>query len=247
MSESESVLSAFAPNGAMRVAINVGNPILAARNDGHAIPAKGVSVDLATALAAQLGVAAQFLVFDTAAQCVEALGSGGVDIGFFAIDPVRGAGVNFSAPYVLIEGAYAVRTDSTIIENSQVDAAGNSVVVGAGSAYDLFLTRSLKNATIVRAANSPAVVPTFLSQNLDVAAGVKQQLETDAARVGGIRLLPGRFMVIEQAMGISKSRGELAHRYLSDFVESKKASGWVLDALRRHGIQGASVAPKTVV
>ena len=116
-------------------------------------------------------------------------------------------------------------------------------MVGQGSAYDLFLSRELKHATIERAASSPAVVPTFVEKNADVAAGVKQQLQADAARIGGLRLLPGRFMVIQQAMGLPAGRGEAAQVALAAFVEDMKASGFVADALQRHGIQGAAVAP----
>jgi polar amino acid transport system substrate-binding protein len=116
-------------------------------------------------------------------------------------------------------------------------------MVGQSSVYDLYLTRELKAAQILRAPSSPTVVDTFLMQNADVAAGVKQQLEADAARLGGLRLLPGRFMVIEQAMGLPADRGEAAAKLLRDFVASAKASGFVASALRRHGIRGAEVAP----
>jgi polar amino acid transport system substrate-binding protein len=116
------------------------------------------------------------------------------------------------------------------------------VAVGRGSAYDLFLTRELKTATLVRVPTSPEVVDAFLAQNLEVAAGVKQQLESDASRVGGLRLLPGRFMVIEQAMGVPKGR-TAAQAWLSAYLEEMKVSGFVATALRRHGIEGAAVAP----
>ena len=122
-----------------------------------------------------------------------------------------------------------------------MDRAGLRVAVGKGSAYDLYLTRELKAAEIVRAPTSPAVVDTFLEQKLDVAAGVRQQLEADAARHAGLRLLPGRFMVIRQAMGCPKGYPAEAQRHLADFVERMKAGGFVADALARHGIQGASV------
>ena len=156
---------------------------------------------------------------------------------------MRGAGIAFTAPYVLIEGAYLVREDSPITDNAEVDRAGNRVVVGKGSAYDLHLSRELKHAQIVRAPSSPAVVETFVAQALDVAAGVKQQLEADARQRPGHRLLPGRFMVIQQAMGLPKGRGEPARLALASFVEEMKASGFVAAALARHRIEGASVAP----
>ena len=114
--------------------------------------------------------------------------------------------------------------------------------MGRGSAYDLFLTRQIKSAELVRAPTSPAVTDLFLAQGLEVAAGVKQQLQADAARVGGVRLLPGRFMVIQQAMGVPKGR-TAAQAWLSSFIAQMKASGFVADALQRHGIQGAAVAP----
>jgi polar amino acid transport system substrate-binding protein len=144
---------------------------------------------------------------------------------------------------VLIEGSYLVRQDSPLTDNAQVDQAGHTVVVGKGSAYDLYLSRELKHAQIERAVSSPAVVQTFVESTADVAAGVKQQLEADAARLPGLRLLPGRFMVIQQAMGLPKGRGDEALRVLAAFVEEAKASGFVAEALRRHGIQGAAVAP----
>ena len=124
-----------------------------------------------------------------------------------------------------------------------MDHADVVVTVGKGSAYDLYLTRELKAARIVRAPTSPAVVDTFLAQGHDVAAGVRQQLESDAARLGGLRLLPGKFMVIQQAMGLPKGRDERAANALRTFVEQMKQQGFVADALVRHRIEGASVAP----
>jgi polar amino acid transport system substrate-binding protein len=231
----------FTPTGKLRAAINLGNPILA-----HAVGAGGaggVSVDLAREFARRLGVDLELVVVDTAGKSVDAVASERADIGFFAIDPARGADIAFTGPYVLIEGSYLVKADSPIRANEDIDRAAHRVVVGKGSAYDLFLTRNLQQAQIVRAPSSPAVVPTFLEQGADVAAGVRQQLEADARDRPGLRLLDGRFMVIRQAMGVPKSRGEQAAACLTQFVEEMKASGFVADALKRHGIEGASVAP----
>jgi polar amino acid transport system substrate-binding protein len=232
----------FAPTGRLRASINLGNPILAGRDTATGQP-KGVSIDLATEFAKRLGVPLELVVFDTAAKSVDAVSNEQADIGFFAVDPKRGEHIVFTAPYVLIEGAYLVRASSPLQANEEVDRNGTRVVVGQGSAYDLYLTRELKNATILRAPSSPAVVPHFLDQGSEVAAGVKQQLEEDAKRIGGLRLLPGRFMVIQQAMGCPRSRGPEAAQVLAAFVEDMKASGFVQQALARHGIQGASVAP----
>lgn len=234
------LVARFTPTGRLRASINVGNPILAAR-DGNA--ARGVSVDLAHALAQRLGVELELLVFDTASQSVQAVSDEQADIGFFAIDPLRGQHIAFSAAYVLIEGCYLVRESSPMRAHDEVDRPGRSVVVGKGSAYDLFLTRELKHASIVRAPSSQAVVDTFIELGADVAAGVKQQLQADARRIGGLRLLEGRFMVIQQAMGMPKSRGATAAAQLAAFVEEMKASGFVAAALEKYRIEGASVAP----
>jgi polar amino acid transport system substrate-binding protein len=231
----------FAPTGTLRAAINVGNPILAGTDPATGNP-RGVSVDLARAFADRLGVELQLVVFDAAGKSVEAVTAERADIGFFAVDPVRGAGIAFTAPYVLIEGCYLVRTESAIHKNDDVDQAHNRVAVGLGSAYDLYLSRELRNAQIVRAPTSPTVVDTFIREHLEVAAGVKQQLEADATRFPGHRLLEGHFMVIQQAMGVPKSRGEDVIRHLAAFVEDMKSSGFVGTALGRHGIQGAAVA-----
>ena len=115
--------------------------------------------------------------------------------------------------------------------------------VSKGSAYDLYLSREIRHATLLRAPTSPAVVDFFLKEKADVAANVKQQLEIDAKRLGGLRLLPGRFMVIQQAMGCQRSRGPDAAAELARFVEDVKASGFVAQALARHRIEGAAVAP----
>jgi len=241
MSISAELIHTFAPTGKLRASINVGNPILAKLDpQGHPY---GVSIDLAQGLGQLLGVEVELVVFDAAGKSVEAVTAEQADVGFFAVDPVRGAGIAFTAPYVLIEGAYLVRADSAIVDHQQVDQAGQRVVVGKGSAYDLYLTRALQHAEIVRSPTSPTVVDTFLAQGAEVAAGVKQQLEMDAQRLPGLRLLPGRFMVIEQAMGLPKGRSEAAAQLLRQYVEDMKARGVVANALARHGIEGACVAP----
>ena len=242
MTSTLDIAATLAPTGPLRASINLGNPILAG-TDAATGAAKGVSVDLAREAARHLGRDLELLVVDTAAKSVQLVKDEAADIGFFAVDPLRSDGINFTAPYVLIEGAYLVRDGSPLLDNAEVDQAGRSVVVGKGSAYDLFLSRELRQATIVRAPSSPTVVDYFVEHQADVAAGVKQQLQADAQRIGGLRLLPGRFMVIQQAMGLPSSRGLAAAAWLAGFVEQMKATGFVADALARHGIQGASVAP----
>lgn len=237
-----SLLKTIAPAGVLRASINLGNPLLA-KHDAQSGQPVGISVDLAAAFAAHLKLDVELLVFEKAAESVQAVESERADIGFFALDPLRAKDIGFSPAYVLIEGCYMVRADSPLTDNSEVDRPGRRVTVGAGSAYDLFLTRHLAHAQIERAANSQAVLQTFLDQGHDVAAGVKQQLLADALHHEGLRLLPGRFMVIEQAVGLPKSRGSAAIAHLSQFVQDMKSSGFIAEALRRHRVEGAAVAP----
>lgn len=242
MNVTKQIIQTFTPTKKLRASINLGNPILANKDPQSGLPF-GVSIDLANNFAKILGVEIELMVFDSAGKSVEAVTAEKADIGFFAVDPLRGEGIGFTAPYVLIEGAYLVKNNSPIKANDEVDDSKNKVVVGKGSAYDLFLTRELKNAEIVRAPTSPTVVDVFVSGGYEVAAGVRQQLESDMQRFAGLRLLPGRFMVIQQAMGLPKSYGSEAAEFLRSYVEEMKSSGFVAQSLARHGIQGASVAP----
>jgi polar amino acid transport system substrate-binding protein len=231
----------LAPTGKLRAAINFGNPVLAGKDPATG-EARGVSIDLSRELAARLGVPLEIVPYTAAGQVVQAAKSGVWDVAFVAIDPLRGADMAQSPPYVVIEGAYLVRNDSPLRDKAEVDREGTRVAVGKGSAYDLFLSRELKRATLVRAPTSPEVVDFMLKEKLEVGAGVKQQLEADAKRVGGVRLLPGRFMVINQAMASQKGR-DAGAKYVRDFIEEMKSSGFVAKALARHRIEGAAVAP----
>ncbi|MGR4868160.1 transporter substrate-binding domain-containing protein [Variovorax sp. LARHSF232] len=237
------LVAVFAPTGVLRASINLGNPILAGRDASTGEPA-GVSVDLARAFAGRLGVGVELKVFEKAAASVEAVRKEEADIGFFAIDPARSEGLSFTAPYVLIEGSYLVPAGSALKRNEEVDREGLRVAVGSGSAYDLFLTRELKKAQIERVAGAKGVMEALRAGHVEVAAGIRQVLQAEAqADAIGLRLLPGRFMVIQQAMGLPASRGAEAAAALGAFVEEMKASGYVADALARHKVQGASVAP----
>jgi polar amino acid transport system substrate-binding protein len=238
------VAADLAPSGTLRAAINFGNPILAVKDPATGEP-RGVSVDLARELGRRVNVPVTLVLYESAGNVVAGQKSGAWDIAFLAVDPARAAELYFTAPYVVIEGAYLVPERSTIRANAEVDRAGIRVVVGAGSAYDLFRSRELQQATLVRAPTSPAVTDMLVAQNLDVAAGVKQQLEADAKRVPGVRLLPGRFMVINQAVAAPRGRAAAAG-YLDAFVEDMKATGFVERSLARHGISGATIAPAAV-
>ena len=244
MNATPELVTAFAPTGTLRIVINLGNPVLA--NLGADGLPFGVSVDLGRALAERLGVACELVVVDNAGKSVDIVSDESADIGFFAIDPVRGAKIHFTAPYVLIEGTYLVREADPIRDVAEVDRAGKRVIVGRGSAYDLFLTRDIEDAEIVRVPGAKAVLDTFLQDPTAVAAGVRQVLEADARNTPGLRVLDGRFMTIRQAVGLPKSRGAEAAAWLARFVEEKKAEGFVAASLARHRVEGASVAPAGV-
>ena len=232
----------LAPGGRLRASINLGNPILAAIDPATG-RARGVSVDLAGELARRLGVPLETIAFPAATKSVDAVTGGLADVGFFAIDPLRGAEIAFTDAYILIEGAYLVRADSPCRANEDVDRAGASVVVGKGSAYDLFLSRELKHASFVRVPGAAEVVQTLRDGGADVAGGIRQVLVEVASRDAALRVLPGRFMVSRQAMGLARTRGPAAEAALRAFVEDMKASGFVAEAMRRHAVAGASVAP----
>jgi polar amino acid transport system substrate-binding protein len=242
MKDTTEIRKVLAPIGKLRASINIGNPVLARRHASTGDP-DGVSIDITLVLAECLGVDVEFIVVDSARQSVDAVANGTADIGFFAIDPKRGESIAFTDAYLHIEGWYAVKQDSPVHTVEEVDRPGTRVAVGRGSAYDLFLSRELKHAEIVRAPNPKAVMPLFVEQHLDIVAGVKQQLEMDMQRYPGVRLLPERFMVIRQAMGLARYRGDEAHAYLSAFIKEIKANGLIEQALIRHEIQGVTVAP----
>jgi polar amino acid transport system substrate-binding protein len=237
---SPEAVAQLAPTGKLRAAINFGNPVLASKDPASGEP-RGVSVDLSRELARRLGVPLEIVAYAAAGRVVDAAKSGAWDIAYVAIDPLRAVDMIQSPAYVVIEGSYLVPAESPIRSNAEVDRDGIRIAVGKGSAYDLFLTREIKRAMLVRAPTSPEVVSTMIRENLEVAAGVRQQLEADAKRVAGVRLLPGRFMVINQAMAVPKGR-DAGARYVRDFIEEMKATGFVAQALARHKVEGAAVA-----
>jgi polar amino acid transport system substrate-binding protein len=233
----------LAPTGKLRAAINYGNPVLAQR-DAASGDLRGVSVDLARELAGRLRVEVALVPFDAAGKVFEAATAGAWDIAFLAVDPVRAADIAFTAPYVLIEGTYMVPQDSRPRAVEDVDREGVRVAVGKGSAYDLYLTRALKKAELVRTATSAAAMELFVRERLEAAAGVKQPLVEFAKTNPNVRVLEGRFMAIEQAMGTPRGR-DAGLAYLNAFIEEMKAGGFVAEALTRHKQPDAVLAPPT--
>jgi polar amino acid transport system substrate-binding protein len=235
------IVKDLAPTGKLRAAINLGNSVLAQKEGGEI---KGVTADLARELARRAGVPLELVPFEAAGKVFEALKAGAWDIAFLAIEPVRAAEIDFTPPYVLIEGTYMVLKDSPLKEIADVDKPGIRIAVGPGSAYDLYLTRNLKHATLVRAhtGGGRAMIDLFLKDKLEVAAGVKQPLVDYAKTDPNVRVMDGRFMEIRQAMGTPKGR-TFAAGYLPGFIEEMKASGFVADALKRSNQLDATVAP----
>jgi len=230
------VVTDLTPAGTLRTALNLGNPVLV---QGTAAAPAGVTVDIANEIAVRLGVKAEFRCFGAARESFEATVAGQADICFLAIEPARAAEITFTAPYVLIEGVYAVANESPLTTVAAVDSPGVRIGVKHGSAYDLFLTRTLRHAAVVRGAEGTEA---FVTGNLEAAAGVREPITEFVAAHPGYRLIDGRFMEIPQAVGTTKAKRPETARFLHELVEELKASGFVADALRRSG-QTAPVAP----
>lgn len=227
----------LAPTGTLRASINLGNPILA---QGTPAAPTGVTVDIARELGSRLGVPVELVGFGAARQSFEAMSAGQADICFLAIEPVREAEVAFTAPYVLIEGVFVVASDSPIATTADVDRDGVRIGVQKGSAYDLFLSRTLQHASVVRGDEAVGV---FRDHGLEVVAGIRQPMTEFVKSHPELRLVDGRFMEIRQALGTTRTRSPRTVEFLRAFVEELKASGFIADALQRANQHGAAVAP----
>ena len=230
------IVSDLAPTGVLRASINLGNPVLA---QGTPSAPSGITPDIAGEVAGRLGVPVEYACFDAARKSLAALLSGEADIGFLGIEPARAAEIAFTAPYVVIEGVYAVPADSALWSVADVDAPGVRVGVKQGSAYDLYLSRTLRHATVVRGAEGTSA---FLSGGLEAAAGIREPVTSFVAADPGLRLIDAAFMQIQQAVAVRRDKAPETVRFLAGVVEELKASGFIADALRRSG-QTAAVAP----
>ncbi len=230
------VVKDLTPAGPLRAALNLNNPVLV---QGTPAAPRGVTVDLANEVAARLGVEVEFRCFDGARESFEATAAGQADICFLAIEPARAAEITFTAPYVLIEGVYAVPAESPLTTVAEVDRPGVRIGVKHGSGYDLFLTRTLQHATVVRGTEGTEA---FVTGSLEAAAGVREPMTEWVTAHPEYRIIDGRFMEIPQAVGTTKAKRPETAAFLHALVEELKASGFVADALRRSG-QTAPVAP----
>jgi polar amino acid transport system substrate-binding protein len=230
------IVTDLAPGGVLRAALNLGNPVLV---QGTAAAPAGVTVDLSRELAGRLGVGLDLVTFGAARDSWQALLAGRADICFLAVEPARAADIAFTAPYVLIEGIYVVPAESSLTSADAVDSPGVRIGVKQGSAYDLYLSRTLRHATVVRGTEGTTV---FTAERLEAGAGVREAVAAFVAAHPAYRLVDERFMVIPQALGTAKTKSPAAIAFLHDVIEELKASGFIADALRRSG-QTAPVAP----
>ena len=231
----------FAPTGTLVAGVNFGN-IVIAQKDPAGGAARGVGPSLARELARRLGVPIRYVTYDNAGKMADAMKRDGWDVAFLAVDPARSADIAFSKPYVRIEGTCLGRQDSPLHIVEDFARKGLRIAVGLKTAYDLFLTRTLKNPELVRTDTSAAAIDAFLAQQLDAAAGVRQHLALAAAKDPDLRVIEGEFMVIGQAAGVPRGR-DAAAGYLAEFIEEMKHSGFVANALRESGQTDAEVAP----
>jgi polar amino acid transport system substrate-binding protein len=237
----------IAPSGTLRAAINFNNPLLAQR-DGANGELSGIVVDLSRELARRVGVPVELVPYDAAGKIGDAAKGGGWDIAYLGIDPMRAIDIDFTAAYLEIEGTYLVPPGSSLRNVEDVDREGIRIAITAKSAYDLFLSRELKHAQLVRFETTPISIDMMMTQKLDAVASVRTALVTGAARIPNSRVMRGHFMTIPQAAGVPKGRPEAA-RFVSEFIEDVKASGFVAEALKRHGLgpDDAIVAPPSAV
>jgi polar amino acid transport system substrate-binding protein len=231
----------LAPTGTLRVGINHGNLVLAQKNPATG-EVKGVAVDMARELGRRLGVPVELVQYTSAGQMTDALAAGAWDVAFLAREPGRAGEIGFTAPHLLIEGTYLIPAGAPYARVADVDRAGVRVAVSEKSAYDHFLTRTLKHATLVRAPGNSAGLGLLQGGKADVIAGVRQLLLMDQAKLPGSTVLEDRFMVIEQAMGVPRGR-DAGLAYAKEFIEELKASGFVARALEQSGVRGVPVAP----
>jgi polar amino acid transport system substrate-binding protein len=241
VSTSSDIASSLAPAGRLRVAINLTNAVLA-RRDPDTGEIGGVSMALARGLAEAIGVGVEPLPMQPTAAAIEALAAGTVDIAFLAIEPARAERIAYSNAYMVIEGAYLGREDTRVASAEAADRAGIRIAVARRSAHDLFLSRTIRQAALTRTSGLPESMARLTGGAVDLVASVRQSLEAQAAKTAGLRMVPGAFTQIRQAIGLSKER-PAALDLVNHFLEEAKASGLIAAALADSGQTAAAVAP----
>ncbi|HEU4352368.1 MAG TPA: transporter substrate-binding domain-containing protein [Burkholderiales bacterium] len=231
----------LAPSGKLRVGLNYGNFLLVLKDAPDGAP-RGIAPDLGRELGRRLGVPVEFVKFAQAGQLADAVRDGKCDVGFLGAEPQRAAEIAFTKAYLEIPVTFLVPAGSPIRSIAEVDRDGVRVAVSARSAYDLYLSRTLKHAKLVRAEGIDASYELFLKEKLNVLAGLKPRLVADAERLPGSRVLEGQVSGVQQAIGVSRNR-ENAAQFTRDFVEEAKRSGLVAKMIEKHAVKGVTVAP----
>jgi len=235
------VRAELAPSGRLRVGVNHGNfLIVSGTRDGVPV---GVAPDLGRELARRLGVPVEFVEYRQAGDLAEGARKGAWDVGFLGAEPQRANEIAFTAAYLEIPVTYLVPAGSPIRTLADVDRPGVRVAVSEKSAYDLFLSRTLKHAQLARAKGIDASYELFVSQGLEALGGLKPRLIQDVEKLPGARILDGRVTAVQQAIGTPLAR-QAGAKYLREFVEEAKASGFVARAIEKHSVRGVSVAPQ---
>ena len=240
MTDVSAARSDLAPSGKLRVGINFGNNLLTARDPVTRAPS-GIALDLAAELGRRLGVPIEIVSYESAGALADSASSGAWEVGFLGAEPQRANQISFTAAYLEIEATYLVPPGSPLRAIADVDREGVRIITTAKSAYDLYLTRTLRHATLTRAAGADAAFKSFVSDKMDALAGLKPQLVTDHDKLPGSRILEGRFTAVQQAVGTPKGH-DAGAEYLREFAEDVKASGMVARAIEKHGVRGVSVA-----
>jgi polar amino acid transport system substrate-binding protein len=241
MTPSPAAKSELTPKGKLRVGINYGNFLIVSKYAPGTEPV-GVAPDLGRELGRRLGVAVEFVAYDAAGKLADAGKAGAWDAAFLGNEPQRANEIAFSPAYLEIPATYLVPAGSPIRAMAEVDREGVRIAVAAKSAYDLFLSRNLKHAQLLRAEGIDGSYQLFVKEKLEVLSGLKPRLTSDAEKLPGARVLEGQFTAIQQSVGTPKAR-EAAAKYLREFVEEVKASGFVAQAIARNGVRGVTVAP----
>ena len=233
---SQAVVSELAPSGTLRAGINLGNILLVTGSTAAGDP-EGVAPDLARAIADRLGLAIAYVPFASPGAVADGVADDAWDIALIAAEPARAESIAFSAAYVEIEATYLVRASSSLASIEAVDRPGVRIAVSDRSAYDLYLTRSLKHAELHRAKGLAGARALFLDDNLEALAGLRPALKEDAKAIPGLRLLEGCYTTVQQAVG-TKPENTAAAAFLQDFVAEAKRSGLVASLIERHGVEG---------
>jgi polar amino acid transport system substrate-binding protein len=235
------LVAELAPHGVLRAGINMSNFLLVTGRTPSGDPA-GVAPDMAREIAARLGARLQYVPYARPNQLADAAGTGAWDIGLIGAEPARAEKIAFSPAYVEIEATYLVPAGSPITSIAEVDRPGVRIAVSARSAYDLWLERNIRHATLVRSDGLASAVEKFVNDKLDALAGLRPGLLGDVQKIPGARILDGQFTAVQQAIGTPRANTEGA-RFLREFVEEAKASGLVASFIALHKVKGLSVAP----